>query len=157
MPEPPGAGPLGPWRAFLSRFALAHFIAYPVATVAALAATPLALWIKGREITETEASGASWQILQEALNKYHVSSTEAAQVQIVVEFVLYFCIGVFSMIHVAAIPWAAGAARAAKRTDAPGARQSRTPGFRLFVVTTAATLVAVALLGAAGWTWLFTQ
>jgi hypothetical protein len=155
MAEPAPRAPLRPWRAFAARFALAHFIAYPVTVVAAVGATPLGLWINEGRILSAGPTGARWRMLEDALNRYNVSATEAAQVQIVVQFVVLFCGAVFALIHAASIPWAVSAARAAKLSGAPD--QPASSGFRLFVASTAATLVVVALIGVSGWTWLFIQ
>jgi hypothetical protein len=149
----PKAG--GGGRAFLGRFVLAHFVAYPIAIVAAIGATPLALWVRERSILEAGATGARWTTVTEALAKHRVTATEAAQVQIVLDFVIIMTVATFALVHLAALPWAVEGARTRTRTTAT--RQMRTAGFRVFVGITAATLVLVALSGMAGWAWLLLQ
>jgi hypothetical protein len=150
--EQPATKPAGGGRAFLGRFVLAHFIAYPVAVVTAVAATPLALWVRERAILDATPTGARWATVTEALAKYRVSATEAAQVQIVLDFVVLLTVATFALVHLAALPWAIEAARA----NAP-VGQGRTLSFRLFVGITAATLIVVAVSGTAGWLWLLLQ
>jgi hypothetical protein len=157
-PPVPRAG--GGGRAFLGRFVLAHFIAYPIAIVAAIGATPLALWFRERSILEAGPTGARWTTVTEALAKHRVTATEAAQVQIVLDFVIVMTVATFALVHLAALPWAIEAARTRARMTATmndGVRQMRTAGFRVFVGITAATLVLVALSGMAGWAWLLMQ
>ena len=155
-PPVPRAG--GGGRAFLGRFVLAHFIAYPIAIVAAISATPLALWIRERSILEAGPTGARWTTVTEALAKHRVTATEAAQVQIVLDFVIVMTVATFALVHLAALPWAIEGARARIiATTNDGVRQMRTAGFRVFVGITAATLVLVVLSGMAGWAWLLLQ
>jgi hypothetical protein len=155
-PPVPRAG--GGGRAFLGRFVLAHFIAYPIAVVAAIGATPLALWIRERSILEAGPTGARWTTVTEALAKHRVTATEAAQVQIVLDFVIVMTVATFALVHLAALPWAIEGARARTVATAnDGVRQIRTAGFRVFVGITAATLVLVVLSGMAGWAWLLLQ
>jgi hypothetical protein len=140
-----------PWRAFVGRFALAHFIAYPVAMVTAIGATPVALWLHKRSMLHANATAVRWQTVREVLEKYRLSATEASLVGVVLDFVIFATLGTFALIHFAAIPWALSGAHA----ETPG--RKRTGAFRLFVAVTAATLVLTALSGAAGWLWLFLQ
>ena len=139
-------------RSFLGRLVLAHFIAYPVAMVAAIGATPLGLWVRERSILAAGPTGARWATVTEALAKYRVSPTEAAQVQIVLDFVIGLTVATFALVHFAALPWAIEA-----RRRAPESAQNRSLGFRLFLGITAATIVSVAVSGMAGWAWLLLQ
>jgi len=161
--EATGAVPVprvgSPGRAFLGRLMLAHFIAYPIAVVAAIGATPLALWARERSILNAGPTGARWATVTEALAKHRVTATEAAQVQLVLDFVIVMTVATFALVHFAALPWAMQGAARARNTATAGdrVRQIRTAGFRLFVGITAATLVVVALSGMAGWAWLLLQ
>ena len=156
---PPARAAARPGKAFLGRLVLAHFIAYPIAVVTAIGATPVALWVRERSILEAQATGARWAMVSEALAKYRVSATEAAQVQIVLDFVVLVTVAIFAVVHLAALPWAIGSARAPASVEPSptDARQKRTVGFRLFVGITAATLILVAVSGTAGWLWLLLQ
>jgi hypothetical protein len=144
--------PAGRGRAFLGRFVLAHFIAYPIAVVAAVGGTPLALWVRERAILDAKPTGARWTMVTEALAKYRVSATESAQVQIVLDFVILLSVATFTLVHLAALPWAIEAARKNARVG-----QGRTASFRLFVGITTATLIVVAVSGMVGWLWLLLQ
>jgi hypothetical protein len=155
-----------PSRAFLGRLMLAHFIAYPISVITAVGAMPVAVYVRQRSILEARAVGARWSMVSDALAKYRVSPTEAAQVQIVLDFVLLVTVAFFVLVHLAVLPWAIGAARAGARAQLPDGAgaptgnvtaQKRAAGFRVFVGITAATLILVAISGTAGWLWLLLQ
>ena len=145
-----------PSRAFLGRLMLAHFIAYPISVITAVGAMPVAVYVRQRSILGARATGARWSMVSDALAKYRVSATEAAQVQIVLDFVLLVTVAFFILVHLAALPWAIGRARASALAEPVGA-EKRTAGFRLFAGVTAATLMLVAISGTAGWLWLLLQ
>jgi hypothetical protein len=142
-----------PWRAFLGRFALAHLLSYPVAFVGAIAAMPIAILVRSEALLNAgERSDAAGWVRRVAQN-LHLSPIELAQLQIVLEFVLGSSFALFVSLHVASLPWAIGAAKAVREPDAGSIAKTR--GYRMFVVTAAATLCLVALIGLGGWLWLF--
>jgi hypothetical protein len=153
--SPGGAAPRRrvAWRAFVGRLLLAHFIAYPIGFVAAIAAMPLAFLFREEAILGAGNQGATSQLVKDATRGMALSATEAAQLQIVLEFVLWVSLAALLAVHLAAVPWGIGAARAARQPEQAATVQRR--GYRTFVVATATTTVLVVLAGAGGWLWLF--
>ncbi len=151
--ERPGRRAEAPWRAFVGRLALAHFIAYPVGFAAAVAAMPVAFLLREQALLHAGDRGATSSIVREATRGMSLSGTEGAQLQIILEFVLWATLAVLAVVHLAALPWCLGAARTA-RDPLRGAASLRT-GRRTFVGITLATAVLVVLCAVGGWMWIF--
>lgn len=141
-----------PARAAFGRLVLGHFIAYPVGFLAAMGAMPYAMILRERALNAA-AGGATSSIVKDVARDMNLNPIEAAQVQILLEFSLWVSLAVLLVIHLAAVPWAIGAARSAKYPADP--RPARR-GLRAFVVLTATTTSVVALATLAGWVWVFT-
>ena len=139
------------WRAFGSRIGLAHLIAYPIGFAAAVAAMPFAFLVRRRAILSAGTQGATSQLVKDATRGMSLSPTEAAQLQIVLEFVMWASLAVLLVVHLAAIPWGLGAAHAA-RYPAEAAAQRR--GLRMFVIAAATIAGLVVLAAIGGWTWI---
>jgi hypothetical protein len=131
---------------------LAHLIAYPIGFIAAIASMPIGIIARKDALLSASDAGASSGIVADVARQMKLDGAEALQLELLLEFVMYVTLGVLLLVHLAALPWAIGAARAAK--GAPDLALKR--GYRLFVVLTAATLVIIALTGTGGWIWLFT-
>ncbi len=146
-PKPPT-----PWRAALGRLTLGHFIAYPIGFLAAMGAMPFGMILRERALIAA-GGGATNEIVKDVARDMNLNPTEAAQVQILLEFSLVAALIVLIVIHAGAIPWAIGAARTAKNpTDPRPAKR----GLRAFVIVTVATTAVTALATLAGWVWVFT-
>jgi hypothetical protein len=139
-------------RLFFERFLLAHFLSYPVAFVASIAAMPMAVRLRAAALLNAGSEGASSRIMRDVAQQLELSPTEAAQAEIVFTFVLWTCIAVLLVVHLASLPWAIAAARAASHVppDERGVRRGR----NVFVGVTIATVILVVLCGAVGWLWL---
>lgn len=146
-PKPPSPG-----RAALGRLTLGHFIAYPVGFLAAVGSMPLGMILRERALLAA-GGGATSSIVRDAARDLSLSPTEAAQVQILLEFSLWTTLAVLLVIHLAAVPWAVGAARTAKNpSDTAAVRR----GLRAFVGVTLATAAVVGLMAVVGWVWVLT-
>lgn len=144
-----------PAKAFWGRFAVGHFIAYPVCFLTAAGALPFAMILRHRELLNPGRSGARTKLVADAARDLKLSGIEAAQVEIVLEWAMWACLLVFLLLHLAALPWALAAAGAARHPERGEAGVRR--GFRIFAGTTATTVVLVALAGTAGWIWVLTR
>jgi hypothetical protein len=153
-PAPPEPKP-NPGRAFFGRLALGHFIAYPVTFATAAGAIPYAMLVRKQQLLSPDHTGARSKMVQDVARDMKLTGVEAAQVEIVLGFVMWVCIAVLAVLHLAVLPWsfaAAGAARHPERGDRAVRR-----GFRIFVGITATTVVLVALAGVAGWVYIMTR
>jgi hypothetical protein len=141
-----------PARAALGRVMLGHFIAYPIGFLAAVGALPFGMLVHERALLNA-SGGATSGIVRDVARDLSLSSTEAAQVEILLRFSLWVTLAVMLAIHAASVPWAIGAARSAKRpTDPrPAAR-----GRRAFAAVTLVLALLVALGALAGWVWVLT-
>jgi hypothetical protein len=141
-----------PLRAAFGRLVVAHFLAYPIGFAAAVGSIPLALLVRERALLAAEG-GAKSKLVRDALEGMALGSTEAAQVEVILELVLWIALAVVLIVHLAAVPWAIGAARSARRPgdDGPARR-----GMRTFVVICAATTALVVLGAVVGWVWVIT-
>ena len=141
-----------PGRAALGRLTLAHFIAYPIGFLAAIGSMPIGMVIRERALL-TASGGATYGIIQDVARDMKLNATEAAQVQILLEFCLGVSLVVLLIIHLAAIPWAIGAARSARNPDDPGPAKR---GLRAFAAIAVGTTAILLLSSLAGWIWVFT-
>ncbi len=149
--------PKRPWREFSTRFMTGHFAAYPVAFLASIAAMPIAMWVRDDKLLNAGATGATYGVVREAIKDMGLSATEAAQVEIILEFVGIVALAVWVLVHIEGLPWSIAAFKATTRDrlrghEAPSVRRTR----RWFVVSLIVTGAACVLMGIAGWTWLFT-
>lgn len=132
--------------AFLARFVLAHFLAYPVGFLAAFAAIPLALGVRGRALSSVGSTGPQSAFVQQLARRLALSPFEGAQLEIVLHFVLWVALAALLIVHLAVVPWALSAARHKRNVD-----RMR----RMFIWTIATTTSVAVLGGAAGWIWLY--
>jgi hypothetical protein len=151
MPQETTKKPV-PWRAALGRLTLGHFIAYPVGMVAAIGAMPIGMVVRERALYAAQG-GATNSIVKDVARDMNLNPAEAAQVQILLEFSLWVALGALLVVHLAAVPWAIGAARTAKYPDNPAPARR---GLRIFASVTVATAVLLAITSLAGWIWVFT-
>lgn len=145
--------PKSPRNAFLGRMLVVHLVAYPVAFVAAVAEMPIAIWYRKTELLEARPTGASVGVVRDAARGLSLTPTEAAQLQLVLVFILWSSVLMLLLVHLAGLPWAVGAARAARDPELSG-RAAK--GFRIFGLSCATIGGVVLVLGVAGWIWLFT-
>jgi len=141
-------------RVFLERLLLGHFIAYPVGLVAAIGSIPIAMKFREHAVLAAGPDGAKSDLVRQVARDLHLSPMEAAQSEIILTFVMWVTLAVLLVVHLGVLPWAIGAARAARSPDS--ASSSARQGLRSFVIVTTVTLAVVILCGAAGWIWLFT-
>jgi hypothetical protein len=141
-----------PARAAIGRLALGHFIAYPIGFLAAIGAMPIGMVVRERALIEAQG-GATTGVVKDVARDMNLNPTEAAQVQVLLEFSLVAALLVLLVIHLAAIPWAVGAARTAKNPEDPGPVKR---GLRAFVIITLVTTALTALTTLAAWVWLLT-
>lgn len=150
--EPPERKKPVPWRAALGRFTLGHFIAYPVGMVAAIGSMPIGMVIREKALYAAQG-GATYGVVQDVARDMKLNPTEAAQVQILLEFSLGVALVALLIVHLAAVPWAIGAARTAKHPENPAPARR---GLRAFAIVTGATTALLVLASLAGWIWVFT-
>lgn len=154
--EPTQQGkPPRPAKAFWGRFAVGHFLAYPVCFLTAAGALPYAMILRRDELLNPGRAGARTKIVADAARDLKLTAIEAAQVEIVLEWAMWACILVFVVLHLAALPWSFAAAAAVRHPEQGAAASKR--GFRIFAGTAATTVVLVALSGTAGWIWVLTR
>lgn len=113
---------------------------------------PIAVRLRAAALMNAGSEGASSRILRDVAQQLKLSPTEAAQAEIVFTFVLWTCIAVLLVVHLASLPWAIAAARSVSHVppDERGVRRGR----KVFVGVTVATVILVVLCGAVGWLWL---
>jgi hypothetical protein len=143
-----------PAKAFWGRFALGHFLAYPVCFLTAVGAMPFGMMLKRDALLSPERVGASSSIVRDVARDLKLSGIEAAQVEMVLEFAMWVCLAVLLVVHLAALPWSFAAAAAVRHPE-QSPRVKR--GLRIFGATLATTVVTVALAGTAGWIWIMTR
>ena len=139
---------------FIERLLLGHFIAYPVGLLAAVASMPIAMKLRAATVLAAGPEGAQSDLMRQISRDLGLSAIEAAQTEIIMVFVMWSTLAVMLVVHVAALPWAIGAARTARSPDSASSSARR--GLRSFVIVTVVTLIVVMLCGIAGWLWLFT-
>lgn len=144
-----------PGKAFWGRFAVGHFLAYPVCFLTAAGALPFAMILRRQELLNPGRAGARTKLVADAARDLKLSGIEAAQVELVLEWAMWACLLVFVVLHLAALPWSFAAAEAARHPATGDAGIRR--GFRIFAGTAATTVVLVALAGTAGWIWVLTR
>ena len=147
--------PPKPGRAFLGRFMLGHFLAYPICFLTAAAALPFSMMLRRKELLNPTRLGAKWSVLQGVARDLKLSPMEAAQVEMVLEVAMWVCLAVFALLHVAVLPWSFAAARAARDPEGNQPRLRR--GLRIFAGTATTTVVVMAIAGTAGWIWVLTR
>ncbi|MBK7578862.1 MAG: hypothetical protein IPI67_01535 [Myxococcales bacterium] len=153
-PAPQGR-PKKPGKAFWGRFAIGHFVSYPVCFLTAAGALPYVMFLRRAQLLNPGRVGARTKIVADVARDLKLSGVEAAQVEIVLEGAMWVCILVFVLLHLAALPWSFAAAAAARRPEAGEGGIRR--GSRIFAGTAATTVVLVALAGTAGWIWILTR
>lgn len=148
-----GRPPSTPAREFAKRFALAHFLAYPLTFAVALATMPLALLLREDALLEAAATGAKTGLVGQVAANMGLSALEAAQLEIVLGTLLWLSLAVFVSLHLAALPWAIAAAKAAR---SPSAVAGLKRGYTLFVAVTTSLVGLLLLAGALSWLWMLT-
>ncbi len=134
-PGRPTARKDSPALAFWLRLGAAHFAAYPVAFAAAMAGVPLSMVIRGQAVLS--------------------ATSEAAAQHVILEVCLVFACAMYVAVHLAAIPWARGAAAAARGESGASARARK--GRTLFIALMLVMSSACVLGGLIGWVWLLTS
>lgn len=147
---PPRRSKSTPGKTFMGRFMLGHLIAYPVGFLTAVAAMPYGMVLRKKELLGAGATGASSSIIRDVAKDMALSATEAAQVQIVLEFCMWASVVTLTLVHLWTLPWAIAAARAVRHPDREANVKRRQ---RLFAVLTVSTFAVVGIAGAAGWIW----
>jgi hypothetical protein len=142
-----------PLKAFSGRFFLGHMLAYPIGFAAAVAAMPIAMVVKKRELMSPARFGAKSEMLAGIARDLQMTPLEAAQVEIVLVFTMWVSIAILAVIHLVALPWAIAAARAVNDPTRQ-AQVERT--YRLFAGVTGGTLVLVGVIGTGAWIWVLT-
>ena len=138
---------------FLGRLLIVHLVAYAIAFSSAVAQMPIAIWFRKQELLEARPTGATVGLVRHAAQGLALSATEAAQLQTVLVFILWGGLAILLVVHIVGLPWAIGAARAARHPELTAAA---TRGYRIFGYACATIGAMVALAGVAGWVWLFT-
>jgi hypothetical protein len=136
------------FRAALGPLVLAHFLAYPVAFASAIALIPLALLFRKQALLDASATHPLNWLIRDVARDLALTRIEAAQVQVVLEFVFVGCVLVLVLVHLAVIPWLMAVTRPAENA----ARIARAR--RFFAIGFGILLATVLLTGAAGWLWL---
>lgn len=142
-----------PLKAFSGRFFLGHMLAYPVGFAAAVAAMPIAMVVKKKELMSPARFGAKSEMLAGIARDLHMTPLEAAQIEIVLVFTMWVSIAVLALIHLVALPWAIAAARA---VNDPAKAAAAKQGYRLFAGVTGGTLVLLGVIGTGAWIWVLT-
>ena len=158
-PEAAKSPPQSAWKKFTSRLFIAHMVAYPVGFLAAVACMPMSLLARGDELLNASATGATNKLVRESIKNLGLDPTEAAQVQIVMEFVFIVAGGLWILVHFWGVPWARAAAKSVEAHNAgdlAGAKETERRGLKWFAWSTAATVAVTGLVGLGGWIWLFT-
>lgn len=149
----PAQRPKSATGAFLGRLMLVHFVAWAVAFGSAVAQMPIAIWVRQKQILHARPTGATVGLVQDAARNLALNPTEAAQLQIVLGSIAWGGAAILLAVHIAGLPWAIGAARAARHPErAPAAKR----GLRIFGIACATIGAVVLLAGIAGWIWLYT-
>jgi hypothetical protein len=144
-----------PLKAFSGRFFLGHMLAYPIGFAAAVAAMPIAMVVKKKELMSPGRFGAKSEMLQGIAKDLHLTPIEAAQIEIVLVFTMWVSIAALVLIHAISLPWAIAAARAVKNPALTETAVKKS--YRLFAGVTGGTLVLVGLVGTAAWIWVLTR
>lgn len=139
-----------PKKAFFGRFMLGHLIAYPVGFLTAVAAIPLGMIVRKRELMDVGAAGAHNGFIRDATKDLALTATEAAQVEIVLGFCMWASAATLLLVHLWTLPWAVAAARAVKH---PEREPAATRAYKRFTWLTGATFVLVGVAGVIGWVW----
>jgi hypothetical protein len=113
---------------------------------------PVGMVIREKAIYAAQG-GATYGVVQDVARDMKLNPTEAAQVQILLEFSLGVALVALLIVHAAAVPWAIGAARTAKHPENPAPARR---GLRAFVIVTGITTALLVLASLAGWIWVFT-
>ncbi len=129
-----------------------HLVAWAVAFGSAVAQMPLAIWFRRSALLHAQPTGATMGVVRNAARTLALSPTEAAQLQLVLTFILWGGGVILLVVHLAGLPWAVGAARAAR---SPALAPSAKRGIRIFGFTCATIAGVVLLAGVAGWIWLY--
>ncbi|MEZ4229782.1 MAG: hypothetical protein R3B89_11470 [Polyangiaceae bacterium] len=140
-------------RWFGERYMLAHLSAYPVGVVSAMASIPLALMVRGEEVKRASATGAHSELLRRVAQDMQLDPLAAAQMEIVMQFVLLCALLTLVVPHLTALPWAWAASTRPSVTRSDPRLAQR---LRWFIVSMLVLAALWALVGAIGWIWLMT-
>ncbi len=149
----PAARPGSPTGAFLGRLMVVHFVAWAVGFGSAVAQMPIAIWARQKEILHAGPTGATVGLVRNAARNLALSPTEAAQLQIVLDFIVWGGFTVLIAVHLAGLPWCIASARATRRPELAPVAAKR---LRTFGRACATIGVVIVLAGVAGWVWLYT-
>ncbi|MGE0322377.1 MAG: hypothetical protein AB7S68_08740 [Polyangiaceae bacterium] len=140
-------------RWFGERYMLAHLSAYPVGVISAMAAIPLALMVRGEEVRRATATGAHSELLRQVAADMQLDALAAAQLEIVMEFVMVCALVTLAIPHLTALPWAWAASTRPGATPKDPKLARRLKWFISSMVMLAALWLVA---GAIGWIWLMT-
>lgn len=132
---------------------LAHLSAYPVGVISAMAAIPLALMVRGEEVRRATATGAHSELLRQVAADMQLDALAAAQLEIVMEFVMVCALVTLAIPHLTALPWAWAASTRPGATPKDPKLARRLKWFISSMVMLAALWLVA---GAIGWIWLMT-
>lgn len=140
-------------RWFGERYMLAHLSAYPVGVISAMAAIPLALMVRGEQVRQATATGAHSELLRQVAQDMQLDPLAAAQLEIVMEFVMACALVTLLIPHLTALPWAwaASTRQGASPRDPKLAKR-----LKWFIGSMAALAGIWVIVGAIGWIWLMT-
>jgi len=148
---PPDARAAGQARAALvSRLFVAHMVCYPMMFLAAAAGMSLSIIVNDEALlaaaTTTEPTSGVQRWL---INEVALDVVEAASFEIIMRPVVAVLLGVFVVAHVASVPWALAARRAAL-VDDWGSADVKRARLRWAVVSFGSTALVV-VAGLVGW------
>jgi hypothetical protein len=145
--------PRSGWRAFVARFVVAHFACYPMMFWASVAGMSLGILLS-KEALEAVAEQAApegavqrWLVARVGLDAAEAASFEVVMTPVVVVLAVLFVVS-----HVASLPWALAARRAALGGDAAAVERGRRLWLRASLGLTGLVVVA----GAVGWAVILT-
>ena len=136
--------------ALVSRLFVAHMVCYPMIFVAAAAAMSLSIISQGEALLQAAAiTSPSTAVQRWLMAEVGVDVVEAASFEIIMRPVLGVLLAIFVIAHLASVPWALAARRAAFTNDWGGATVRRA---RLrWAVASLGTTGLVVVAGLVGW------
>ena len=141
--------------ALVTRLVIGHFASYPMMLLSAMSTMSLAIIGRSDAIAAIESLAAPRSVVERWLvAEIALSPAEAAAFALVMEPIVYGLAALFALSHLASVPWALAARRAALDEDEKP-REKRAA--RLFVALTAGPTGLVVLAGLVGWIVIFSR
>ena len=136
-------------------------LAYPMLFVVAMATTSLAvIYAADQLLAPVRTAGQATGLEGWLVRNVHLPAVDAARFVLVLKPMSVGLGLVFLVTHLAAVPWARAAARAAARRGAADEATRRAElhrGYRLWLWSSLATAAALVVAGLGGWLWIFTR